>query len=301
MSGSTPVPRESAPTIAAVLLPAERARVEAAGQGCFTLLHRDSVPEAVRAVRERPVDGVLLSVHRCPPAAARDVRRLVEDFPGVPTVALISVHDPAASEALLSLGATGLRQVVDVTGPTGWARLRQLMTAPVSRAAARIQGPLLEQLGDVPPDLRLFFEMLVRMAPEITTVRALCRACHVRPSTLMSRFARAGLPSPKGYLASIRLLHAAHLLEAPGRSIADAAYRLDYSSPQSFGRHVRAMLGITSLEFRRRFPFPAALARFLVLMIAPYGGVWPAFHPLETGSWDSGHCLAGQAPPPPRA
>ena len=111
--------------------------------------------------------------------------------------------------------------------------------------------------------------MLVRLAPDITTVRALCRACEVRPSTLMSRFSRAGLPSPKSYLASVRLLHAAHLLEAPGRSIADVAYRLEYSSPQSFGRHVRAMLGITSLEFRRRFPFPAALARFLELMIAP--------------------------------
>lgn len=286
------------PTIAAVLLPAERLKVEAAGHGCFTLLHRDSVPEAVRAVRERPVDGILLSVHRCPPNAVQEVRRLVHDFPGIPTVALVSTHDAASSETLLQLGATGLRQVVDVTGPTGWQRLRHLMAAPVTRAAARIQGPLVLSLGEAPADLRFFFEMLVRLAPDITTVRALCRACEVRPSTLMSRFSRAGLPSPKSYLASVRLLHAAHLLEAPGRSIADAAYRLEYSSPQSFGRHVRAMLGITSLEFRRRFPFPAALARFLELMIVPYRGVWPVFHPLETGSWDSGHCLAVQAPPP---
>ena len=293
----TPTPADR-PTIAAVLLPAERLKVEAAGHGCFTLLHRDSVPEAVRAVRERPVDGILLSVHRCPPNAVQEVRRLVHDFPGIPTVALVSTHDAASSETLLQLGATGLRQVVDVTGPTGWQRLRHLMAAPVTRAAARIQGPLILALGEAPADLRFFFEMLVRLAPDITTVRALCRACEVRPSTLMSRFSRAGLPSPKSYLASVRLLHAAHLLEAPGRSIADVAYRLEYSSPQSFGRHVRAMLGITSLEFRRRFPFPAALARFLELMILPYGGVWPVFHPLETGSWDSGHCLAVQAPPP---
>ena len=290
--------REAPPTIAAVLLPAERLKVEAAGQGCFTLLHRDTVPEAVRAVRERPVDGILLSVHRCPANAVPDVRRLVHDFPGIPTVALVSTHDAAASEALLQLGSTGLRQVVDITGPLGWQRLRQLMATPVTRAAARIQGPVLGALGDVPPDLRLFFEMLIRLAPDITTVRTLCRSCQVRPSTLMSRFARAGLPSPKSYLASVRLLHAAHLLEAPGRSIADVAYRLEYSSPQSFGRHIRAMLGITSLEFRRRFPFPTALARFQDLMIAPYAGVWPAFHPLETGTWDSGHCLAGQTPPP---
>jgi AraC-like DNA-binding protein len=296
---SSAATRERPPTIAAILLPAERLKVEAAGHGCFTLLHRDTVPEALRAVRERPVDGILLSVHRCPPNAVQDVRRLVHDFPGIPLVALVSTHDAAASETLLRLGATGLRQMVDVTGPAGWQRLRQLMATPVTRTAARIQGPVLEVLGEVAPDLRLFFEMLIRLAPDITTVRSLCRSCAVRPSTLMSRFARAGLPSPKSYLASVRLLHAAHLLEASGRSIADVAYRLEYSSPQSFGRHVRAMLGITSLEFRRRFPFPTALARFLELMIVPYGDVWPVFHPLETGSWDSGHCLAGQTPPSP--
>lgn len=284
--------------IAAVLLPAERAKVEAAGQGCFTLLHQDTVPDALRAVREHPVDGILVSVHRCPPHAVSEVRRLVQDFPGIPTVALVSTHDATASETLLHLGATGLRQVVDISVPAGWQRLRQLMAAPVTRAAGRIQGPLIGALGEAPGDLRFFFEMLTRLAPDITTVRALCGSCDVRPSTLMSRFARAGLPSPKSYLASVRLLHAAHLLEAPGRSIADVAYRMEYSSPQSFGRHVRAMLGITSLEFRRRFPFPAALARFLELMILPYRGVWPVFHPLETGSWDSGHCLAGQTPPP---
>ncbi len=298
MPDSPTAAQDGRPTIAAVLLPAERPKVEAAGHGCFTLLHRDSVPEAVRAVRERPVDGILLSVHRCPANAVQEVRRLVHDFPGIPTVALVSTHDAAASETLLQLGATGLRQVVDVTGPTGWQRLRQLMAAPATRAAARIQGPLIGALGEAPADLRFFFEILVRLAPDITTVRALCRACDVRPSTLMSRFSRAGLPSPKSYLASVRLLHAAHLLEAPGRSIADVTYRLEYSSPQSFGRHVRAMLGITSLEFRRRFPFPTALARFLELMVVPYGGVWPVFHPLETGGWDSGHCVAVQAPPP---
>lgn len=191
MPDSTAVTPEGPPTIAAVLLPAERIRVEAAGQGCFTLLHRDSIPEAVRAVRERPVDGILLSVHRCPRTAVQDVRRLVHDFPGIPTVALVSSHDASASETLLQLGATGLRQVVDITAPAGWQRLRHLMSAPVTRAAARIQGPLISAAGEVPGDLRLFFEMLIRLAPDITTVRALCRACEVRPSTLMSQIGRA--------------------------------------------------------------------------------------------------------------
>jgi AraC-like DNA-binding protein len=268
------------PTIAAVLLPGERPRVDAAGNGCFAVVHRDSVPEAVRTVRERPVDAVLVSVHRCPPEQVEAVRHLVREFPGIPTVALVSRHDPGATEMLLRLGASGVRQVVDVTSPTGWNRLRLVVGQPATRAVARIQAPILSALAEAPPDARLFIEALIRLAPDTPTVTALSERLYVRPSTLMSRFARAGLPSPKNYLAAVRLLHAAYLFEAAGLSVADVSYRLEYSSPQSFGRHLRAMLGITAIEFRRRYPFPVALERFVELMIEPYRAVWRRFHPV---------------------
>jgi AraC-like DNA-binding protein len=62
--------------------------------------------------------------------------------------------------------------------------------------------------------------------------------------------------------------------------VADVAYRLEYSSPQSLGRHLRAMLGITATEFRRRFPFTTARDRFLSRMITPYERIWPTFRPM---------------------
>lgn len=276
----------SPPTVATVLLPVERARVDAAGSGCFSVVHRESIPDAVRIVRERPVDAVLVSVHRCVPEHVEALGHLVREFPGIPTVALVSQHDPNATEMLLRLGASGIRQVVDVTSPTGWSRLRQIVGQPATRAVARIQGPILETLIDAPPDARLFLEALIRLAPDTPTVTTLAQRLYVRPSTLMSRFARAGLPSPKNYLAAIRLLHAAYLFEAAGLSVADVAYRLEYSSPQSLGRHLRAMLGLTALEFRRRFPFPLALQRFVDVMLTPYLPVWRTFHPVVIGSWD---------------
>ena len=276
----------AAPTVAAVLLPAERSRVDAAGNGCFCVVHRDSIPDALRVVRERPVDAVLVSVHRCAPEQVEALSHLVRDFPGIPTVALLSHHDPGATEMLLRLGATGVRQVVDVTSPLGWTRLRQLVGQPATRAVARIQGPILDTLRDAPPDARLFVEALVRLAPETPTVRRLAERLFVRPSTLMSRFVRSGLPSPKNYLASMRLLHASLLFEIAGLSVADVAYRLEYSSPQSFGRHLRAMLGITASEFRSRFPFPAALDGFVERMVRPYAAIWREFHPLANGSWE---------------
>lgn len=272
------------PTVATVLLPVERARVDAAGSGCFAVVHRDTLPDAVRIVRERPVDAVLVSVHRCGPEQVEIVSHLVREFPGIPTVALVSQHDPTATEMLLRLGASGVRQVVDVTSPTGWSRLRQVVGHPASRAVARIQGPILDALAGVPADTRLFMEAMIRLAPDTPTVTVLAQRLYVRPSTLMSRFARAGLPSPKNYLAAVRLLHAAYLFEAAGLSVADVSYRLEYSSPQSFGRHLRAMLGVTALEFRRRFPFPVALRRFVDLLVAPYLSAWQSFHPLAAGT-----------------
>ncbi len=78
----------------------------------------------------------------------------------------------------------------------------------------------------------------------------------------------------------MRLVHAAVLFERPGYSVADVAYRLDYSSPQSFGRHLRTLLGITRSELRRRYTFEDALERFIASLVQPYREVWAGFRPL---------------------
>jgi AraC-like DNA-binding protein len=203
-------------------------------------------------------------------------------------VALVSRHDRAATDTLLKLGATGVRSAVDCTEPAGWRRLRDLVGHPASPVAARILARVVPALGDATGDVRTFFEAVARLAPVLSTVRGLTRHLRICSSTLMSRFYRAGLPSPKTYLAGMRLLHAAHLFSNPGLSVSDVAYRLDYSSPQSFGRHLKAMLGVTAGEFRRRFPFDVSLERYVDLLITPYRETLRAFCPLNAGLWDQG-------------
>ncbi len=277
-----------AATVATVLLPEERARVEAAGQDCFVALHGDTLDDAIRQVRRQRVDAVFLSVHRCDDAAFPRVAQFVREFPQVPAVALISRPDYEAPRRVLGLGASGVRAVVDVSVPAGWGRLRDLLQEPTSPVAARVMGALDRDIAGVPPDCRLFFEVVVRRAPELRTVRRLASALRVVPSSLMSRFYRTNLPSPKTYLAHARLLHAAYLFRNGGLSIADIANRLDYSSPQSFGRHLRALLGVTAGEFRRRLPFDAALCRFRERFVTPYRDRLLAFHPLGARPGDHG-------------
>lgn len=290
----TPRPRV---TVAAVVSPVERSQLDAAGAGCFAVVHQPSVPETMRTVRERPIDAVVLSVHQFARDGVAAVDRLVRSFPEIPTVALVSRPDPGMPEVLLRMGATGVRHVVDVTGPTGWSRLRQLLLEPASRPASRILARVSDELPDLPPDTRLFLELLVRVAPETPTVRQLARQSRVRPSTLMSRFNRAGLPSLKSYLAGIRLLYAAQYFEQDGLSVADVAYRLECSSPQSFGRHLRAMLGITPGEFRRRYPFDLAVERFADLLLRPFASRWASFHPLEASRLSASSRLKPRAAP----
>ena len=178
-----------------------------------------------------------------------------------------------------SAGSLGVRQVVDVTSPTGWSRLRQVVGQPATRAVARIQGPILEALAEAPADARLFVEALIRLAPDIPTVTTLAAAALGTAQHPHVPVCPGRAPSPKNYLAAIRLLHAAFLFETAGLSVADVSYRLEYSSPQSFGRHLRAMLGLTALEFRHRFPFPVALKRFIELMVEPYQEIWRGIPP----------------------
>ena len=111
---------------------------------------------------------------------------------------------------------------------------------------------------------------------------------------MMSRFQRADLPSPKAYLAHARLLHAAYLFTNGGLAVADVANRLDYSSAQSFGRHLRVLLGMTAGQFRRRVSFRDALARYRSRLVTPYRDRLLMFHPLGTQHGDHGHRREGR-------
>src|SRR5256885_6275825 len=119
----------------------------------------------------------------------------------------------------LRLGATGVRSAVDCTQPDGWRQLRDLVGHPASPVAARVLAYVLPALGEPSEVAPLFFEAVARLAPALSTVRGLARHLRVRPSTLMSRFHRAHLPSPKSYLAGMRLLHASYLFQNPGLSV----------------------------------------------------------------------------------
>src|SRR3954467_8604476 len=292
---SPPVPRQPLP-IATMLTPNERIRVDAAGEGSYRALHRDSVAELVQDLKSNRVSAVVVSVTRCDLGARAGVAALVREFPRVPTVALLTQLDRSTPHTMLSLGSTGVRQLVDVRDAEGWRELRNCLLSTRGEDIQRhALGQLALDLSGVPHDCWRFFEALFLVPPRVSTGRMLARRLDVLPSTLMSRFFGARLPAPKQYLAAARLVRAARLFENPGFSVANIANHLDYSSPQSFGRHVRSVLGMTAVQFRRRYDGSAMLLHFRESLVLPYADALRRLKPLSASgrmpSRESPGCL----------
>jgi len=267
-------------TVATLIEPWARSRIEAAAGTWFETVHASDVQDAMRAVRERPVSALLVSPTWVGQEQAGRLGHLIKAFPGIPTVAIICDQSPSNNESLLRLGASGVRRIIDLRHRDGWSRLRDLVTSAVRPASNRVLARVMPALGHASPEAERFFELMIMLAPFTPTVRLLARRIKVSPSTFMSRFMRAGLPSPKRYLSTIRLVYTSALFETPGLSISDVAYRLTYSSPQSLGRHVRAAVGMTAGEFRTRCRFDATLQDFTGRFILPFRAAFRTFRPL---------------------
>lgn len=273
------------PMITTVLLPAEQQRVDAVGDGFYRALHRDSFDDAVRDLRERRAGAMLLSVTRCGAGEASKIAAVVREFPQAAAVALLSSNDFTAPHTVLALGRSGVRTLVDVRSPTGWRELREVLrTEAVGEIERLALARLAVDLAGVSDDCWLFFETILRDARTLATVRSLAERFGIVPSTLVSRFFRLGVPTPKQYMAYIRLMRAARLGENPGLSIANIANYLEYSSPQSFGRHVRTVLHMSTTDFRRRYDGEGMLERFRSELILPHREQLMRLRPLAPGT-----------------
>ncbi len=262
-----------------MLTPAERLSLDAAGHGLYATLHRDSLDEVIRDVREAHVSAVVVSVARCTYGEASRVARIVREFPRVPAIALVS--GAASPHAVLSLGRSGVRTLVDVRTPEGWRQLRTVLADGrwAAEAARMALDRLARDLPGVSHPLWTFFDALFTAPPAVSTALGLCRILGVPPIRFASQFRRSGLPSPRRYLNAARLTRAARLLENPGLSIANVANRLQYSSPQSFGRHVHLTLGIPATAFRREYDGERMVERFRRELVAPHRDVLLRFDP----------------------
>src|SRR5215207_2724578 len=101
-------PHHALAPVSTMLTADERLRVDAAGQGLYWTMHRDTLDDVIRDVRERGASAVVVSVARCTQRDAARVATMVREFPRVPAVALLTAVDPGTPQAVLSLGRSGV-------------------------------------------------------------------------------------------------------------------------------------------------------------------------------------------------
>lgn len=266
--------------VSTILTPLERSRVDAAAQGLCDALHRESLDEVMSDLRHQKASLVLISVTRYGSQSSSRVAAMVREFPRVPAVALLTETQNSTPHATLALGQLGVRTLVDARMPAGWQMLRNLLAAQSSNDLLRSALTQISlDLPGVSRDCWRFFELLFESSPRISTVRQLARHLNILPSTLMSRFFRAKLPAPKRYLSLAKLIRAARLFENPGLSVARVANHLDYSSPQSFGRHVRTVMKMSPVTFRSTYDGQGMLQFFRMELVLPYVDVLSTFRP----------------------
>ena len=265
----------------------ERARVDVATSAQLDLTHRDTL-HAIRAdLATGRIDAALVSAALVRLADVPTLSAIVRDFPASPVVGFVAeVEEPQALAGALALGQAGVAVLIDARTPAGWSTLRSAFDARrladpfVQRAVRELTSAGDAQINEAACTAGWARFLAATFSPRAATAKQVAEALGVGCSTLTSRFYRAGLPSPKCYVAHARLVCAARLGETPGLSISAIADRLDASSPQSFGRTVRTMLGVTAADFRRRFDGEAMLARFRAELVEPYRETLRTFDPL---------------------
>ncbi len=281
--GSTTT-RDGGPVpVTTILTPSERTAVDAAGHGLYRAVHRSSLDEVRRDLREQSATAVLLSLACCSPRDAIRMAGILRDHPRVPMMGLVTNAERVHPQSLLSLGRSGMRIVIDARDSGGWRLLRETV-ATADRGSFNIDSAVADlriRLAAASDDCLQLLELLLVARPPVHAVRSIARLVGIHPGTLMSRFQRAGLPPVKRYLDFANLVRAAEALEDQRRSIADVAVQLDYSSPQSFGRHVQLVLGMTASTFRSTYDCEGMYVRFCDEVISPVQAALCQFRPMR--------------------
>lgn len=279
--------RDAVPVpVTTILTPSERSAVDAAGEGLYRAMHRSSLDEVRRDLREQTATAVLLSLACCTPRDAIRMAAILREHPRVPMMGLVTNADRVHPQSLLSLGRSGMRIVIDARESGGWHLLRETV-ATADRSSFSIDSAVSDlrlRLMAAGTDCLELLELFFTAKPALHSVRKVAALVDLHPGTLMSRFQRAGLPALKRYLDMANLVRAAHRLQDSRRSIADVAVSLDYSSPQSFGRHVNLVLGLTASVFRASYDCEGMYRRFCDELITPFLAELIAFRPLRAVS-----------------
>lgn len=175
------------------------------------------------------------------------IRSIRAGYPQLPILGIAPLG-PTTSGAVLALARAGVHElVIRGVDDVGIALRSALQSAMRHAAASRVEEALRSQVpGAARPMLRLGLEH----AAHALTVPELARSLGVHRRTLVNRLRAHRLPPPSEFLAWMRLLLAAALLEDHARPIERIALELQFPSANAFRNSMRRYTGLGPSEVR---------------------------------------------------
>ena len=233
----------------------------------------------------RPVNAAagIVSVARIDTAAVDQLVRVRRAFPHIPVLGIVSeeVGDAAVRRAAI-LGAAGAEPVVDLrVGRLGWASLREaldperLPSSLARHAVVLVNDVLGTTTAGWIRFIAAVFGGQCKLVADVATLGGVPRG------SLMSRFNRAGLPSPKRYLEIALLARVAYHAESTTQSATAIANALNASSPQALLRIVRRLTGLTPTQWQCGNNVASVMAEFRASLLEPYIAVLRRFDPYQ--------------------
>jgi AraC-like DNA-binding protein len=218
-------------------------------------------PEAVDAIRAKPVDmAVVDPVLGATIPRPHGIERLRMFFPSLPLLVYTELS-PATAGVLLQLGRAGIRRVVIHRFEDAPVALkRALLTELEQSVSQQVMQALEPTLSELPPELRDALEAMLHAPGDGPTVTALAERAQFTRRTCERWFTKVGLPSPRVVMVLTRLLYAHRLLLDPGYTVEDVALKLGYSKTKTLQMHLRAVFGSTAGELRVSLTSEEALA-----------------------------------------
>jgi AraC-like DNA-binding protein len=204
-------------------------------------------PEAVDAIRAKPVEMAVVDPLLGGEARAHGIERIRLLFPSLPLLIYTELA-PATAAVLLQLGRSGIRRVVFHRFEDAPASLRSALNAELEQSAS--QQVMQALRAELPSELLHALEVMLHAGQEAPTVTALAERAQLTRRTCERWFTKVGLPSPRMVMVLTRLLYAHRLLLDPGYTVEDVALKLGYSKTKTLQMHLRAVFGLTAGELR---------------------------------------------------
>ncbi|MGH7663301.1 MAG: helix-turn-helix domain-containing protein [Gemmatimonadaceae bacterium] len=221
-------------------------------EGSHTLIVADDWVSLQCAVSNLSFGAVVLDPETGGSVGRAEIRTLLQRHPATPVVLYTSLH-PGSLEGIVDLARFGARQVVLHRFDDEAERFRDLLERmPGYVLCDSFLERISQRLAALPVGTGLAIRRLVTFPREFRSAEDLAAAAGVDRRHLYRQCEAAGLATPRRLLAGARVLCAYSYMLDPKCTLETAATKLGYPYPRILGRHMRAMTGLGTRQWRRQ-------------------------------------------------